>query len=74
MHIEDSPLSEAQRKNFIEITDRWWKEAEDGHIRHIIPYAEKRNGRWFAIAKLFDDSRQEWVEPLDRPVDLEDRD
>ena len=64
MHIEDSPLSEAQRKKFIAITDRWWKEAADKHIR-MIPYAEKRNGRWFAIAMLLEDSSQEWSESLD---------
>ena len=64
MDIEDSPLSEAQRTKFIEIVNRWWKEADDKNIR-ILPYAEKRNEKWYAVAKLPEQPTQEWTESLD---------
>jgi len=64
MYIEDSPMSEAQTRKFIEIVNRWWKEAEDKNIR-IVPYAVKRDGKWYAVAKLFKQPIQEWTEPLD---------
>ena len=70
MYIEDNPLFQAQRKKFIEITDCWWKDAKLINLR-IVPFAEKRDGKWFAIAKVFaatgllEQPIEEWIEPLD---------
>lgn len=52
MYIEDNPRFHAQRKKFIEITESWWKDAKLIDLP-IVPFAAKRDGKWFAIAKVF---------------------
>ena len=70
MYIEDNSLSQSQRKRFIEITDSWWKDAKLIDLR-IVPFAAQRDGKWFAIAKVFagagslEQPIEEWIEPLD---------